>query len=258
MTHAQPSRTTRRAIMHVLLTMLALTVSACSTPRATPATTAWTTLSPTIRIDRTQGIVEFTATSVISVGFLETSVCTVGTREHESLFAFDGAASEIHAALLLAGFVPGTPGRWREVTAADGSFSVESVPPTGESVEVGVRLPDGQQFPVAHFVRAAPITDEAALLTPPTAMVFGGSRLRTDRRTGREIYLADASGSLIGLVTFGDETIGCVEVIPDQASVAAPIWEVFTERMPTPGTAVTIVVRRSTPTTSAATPEAKK
>jgi hypothetical protein len=41
-------------------------------------------------------------------------------------------------------------------------------------------------------------------------------------------------------VTFGDETVGATEVLPDQASAASPIWEVFTERMPEPGTKVTI------------------
>jgi hypothetical protein len=60
----------------------------------------------------------------------------------------------------------------------------------------------------------------------------------------REYYAADASGSLIGLVTFGDETIGAVAVIPDQVEVSPAMWEVFVGRMPAPGTAVTIEVRR--------------
>ena len=73
--------------------------------------------------------------------------------------------------------------------------------------------------------------------------MFAGSRFRVDRRTGAERYLADGSGSLVGLVTFGDETIAPREVIPDQASVESPMWEVWTERMPPLGSRVTLVVR---------------
>ena len=41
-------------------------------------------------------------------------------------------------------------------------------------------------------------------------------------------------------MTFGDEVIAPIDIIPDQVSAAQPIWEVFSERMPKPGTAVTI------------------
>ena len=90
----------------------------------------------------------------------------------------------------------------------------------------------------------APIDATTAANPAPARFVFGGSRFQTDRKSGRERYLADGSGSLIGLVTFGDETIGAAEVVPDQAGVATPTWEVFSERMPTPGTRVTIMVNR--------------
>ena len=61
-----------------------------------------------------------------------------------------------------------------------------------------------------------------------------------DRRTGVERYVADGSGSLVGLVTFGDETIGALEVIPDSASAAQPMWEVWSERMPPMGSRVQV------------------
>ena len=212
---------------------------------AEPATLdAWTVLSPSIRIQRAASRVEFAATSVIETGFLEEYVCTVGTREHESLFAFDGKASEIHAAMLLAGFVAGAPGQWREVASDDGAFRVEGVAPRGDGVDVEVRLEDGRVVPIAYFVRASPVGEAPPAGGPPSRFVFGGSRFRADRRTGVERYLADGSGSLIGLVTFGDETIGPSEIVPDQASAAAPLWEAFTERMPKPGTKVTVLLSR--------------
>lgn len=229
-------------------------LGACATPAAKVETTAaqplWTDISKQIRVNRSAVAVEFTATAVIETGFLEEYVCTVGTREHESLFAFDGKASEIHAAMLLAGFIAGTPGRWRESPNDDGSLTLELVLPTGDAVEASVRMPDGATHALDWFVRRSPIDDagvQASTTQPPRQFRFAGSRFRTDRKSGREFYLADGSGSLVGLVTFGDEVIAPVEVIPDQASAAAPIWEVFSERMPKPGTPVTIVLSRAAP-----------
>ena len=227
-------------------------LGACTTPATKVESEAtqptWTEVSPQIRVNRSAVAVEFTATAVIETGFLEEYVCTVGTREHESLFAFDGEASEIHAAMLLAGFIAGAPGRWREIPNDDGSLTLELGLPTGDAVETSVRLPDGSTRALDWFVRRAPIdgTESLASTTqPPCRFRFAGSRFRTDRKTGREFYLADGSGSLVGLVTFGDEVVAPIEVIPDQASAAAPIWEVFSERMPKPGTKVTIVLART-------------
>jgi hypothetical protein len=222
--------------------------SACSPQKAdrpaTAAASGWSTVSPSIRVNAAERAIEFDAVSVIKTGFLEEYVCTVGTREHESLFAFDGKASEIHAALLLAGLVPGAPGRWRQVGHSDGSFAVEAVPPQGEAVRVSIVLPDGSERAPESFVRLAPVgAAGGADRKPPDAFVVAGSRFVTSRKTGVERYAADASGSLVGLVTFGDETIAPVNVVPDQASVSEPVWEAATERMPEPGTRVKIRIR---------------
>lgn len=240
-----------RLLLACATACVTLELAACATPAAKVETAAaqpvWTDISKQIRVNRSAVAVEFTATAVIETGFLEGYVCTVGTREHESLFAFDGKASEIHAAMLLAGFIAGTPGRWREIPNDDGSLTLELVLPTGDAVEVSVRMPDGTTHEIDWFVRRAPVDDagvQASATQPPRQFRFAGSRFRTDRKSGREFYLADGSGSLVGLVTFGDEVVAPVEVIPDQASAAAPIWEVFSERMPKPGTPVTIVLSR--------------
>jgi len=209
---------------------------------------AFVQFTPQIRVDRARGMLELAAVSVLEVGFLEQYVCSPSTREHESLFVFEGKARELHAALLLAGFNPGAPGSWREVPPPegqpnDGNQQFAAVPPTGDAIRITVVLPDGTEHPLTHFVRASPLTPNTDAL-PPNDFVFAGSRFRPDRRTGVERYLADGSGSIIGLVTFGDETIAAVDVVPDQVSVAPPVWEAFTERMPKPGTRLTLRLAR--------------
>ena len=62
-----------------------------------------------------------------------------------------------------------------------------------------------------------------------------------------EHYVADLSGSIIGLVTFDDEVIGFSRVIADQAAVHPPEWEVDPERIPPVGTEVRLVIRRYPP-----------
>lgn len=216
---------------------------------ATPADAGWTKVSDAVRVDRARGAVRFDATAVIAEGFLEQFVCTVGTREHESLFAFAGKASEIHAAMLLAGIEPGSPGHWRQIPTetgaeSDGDARLELVPPHGDEVAITVILPSGVERPLPWFVRASPIAPASRTSEPPSRFVFAGSRFVRSVRAQREYYAADESGSLIGLVTFGDETIGAVAVIPDQVEVSPAVWEVFVGRMPTPGTAVTVEIRR--------------
>ena len=230
-------------------TTAAATAATITPPAASAPAERWTQLTPKVRCDPARGIVEFEAVAVLKTGFLEQYVCTVGTREHEALFAFDGKASDVHAALLLAGIEPGRPGYWREVEGANGERAIELVPPTGPELSIRVRLADGTERGVEWFARASPVqlreVDPAT--APPARFVFAGSKFVTNRRTGVERYAADSAGSLIGLVTFGDETIACVEVIPDKSDVAAPTWEAFTERMPEPGTIVTIVVAAAKP-----------
>ena len=211
---------------------------------AAPRAPAWTALTPLVRVDRAARTVEFDAVAVLDVGFLEQLVCTVGTREHESIFAFEGRPSEVHAALLLVGAEPGRPGRWREVPSADGPATIEAVPPEGTELALEVQLPDGAVRPIEWFVRASPIS-HATNAAPPSRFVFAGSRFLRNQRTQEERYAADGSGSLVGLVTFGDETIGAIEVIPDSAQAATPVWEVFSERVPALGTRVKIRARPS-------------
>jgi len=190
-----------------------------------------------IAVDRVAGSVRVPGVVALREGWLEQAVCREGTRDHESLVTVSMPPSSIHAALLLAGFQPGRPGHWR--VRDDGSL--ELVAPTGEAVLIEVEWSDAtgcvQRVPLADWIRA----DASAV---PLSFVFAGSVTR-DR--GAMPYAADRSGSVIGLVTFGDEPLANVTVMPDRADVAEPSLRAWTERMPTVGTAVTVVMRRAMP-----------
>jgi hypothetical protein len=200
----------------------------------------------TVRAD--EKTVEIEAEVCLSEGFLEQIACGPNSREHESLVVIRTMPSEIHAALLLAGFESGRPGRW--IYEGD---DVRTEPPSGDAVEVLVRYEkaaDGQgavaeiiEKPISAWIRDHNGKGEF----PGTPWIFGGSHFKPkpewmDDGKG-EYYTADFTGSIIGLVTFGDEVLGFGEVISDKEELAAPVWEVKTDAIPAEGTKVTIVIR---------------
>ncbi len=190
-----------------------------------------------VTVDRARGLIRVPGVVALREGWLEQAVCQQGTRDHEALITVSMPPSSIHAALLLAGLEPGRPGHWR--VRDDGSL--ELVPPTGEAVLIEVEWVDvagiTQCGPLSAWIR----TEGAAA---PGSFVFAGSVMR-NRAVAP--YVADQSGSVVGLVTFGDELIASVAVVPDRADVAEPSLKAWTERMPPEGTPVTVVIRRSTP-----------
>ena len=205
--------------------------------RAATAPASSTIQLGAISVDRTAGSVRVPGAVALREGWLEQAVCQQGTRDHESLITVSMPPSSIHAALLLAGLTPGRPGHWR--VRDDGSL--ELVPPTGEAVLIEVEWLDAtgstHRHPLGEWIK----TDAAAA---PGAFVFAGSVMR-DRAVAP--YVADQSGSVVGLVTFGDEPIASVAVVPDRADIAEPSLKAWTERIPPEGTAVTVVIRRAAP-----------
>ena len=101
----------------------------------------------------------------------------------------------------------------------------------------------GDAAPVPLSAWIAHPTGRAAFPSQP--WVFAGSRMRRVPASagGGERYAADASGSIVGIVTFGDECIACTEVFADRAEVDAPQWQARTGTVPNPGTAATLIVR---------------
>jgi hypothetical protein len=195
-------------------------------------------VAPGLVADRSAGEVRVVAEVACDRGWLEQAVCRAGTREHESLLVVEVAPSSIHAALLLVDAQPGTPGGWKQSTEG----AVERIAPHGDPVELLVRGSFGER-PLADWIH-----DPAGGRDfPAGAWVFAGSRVRPNTKSmgPGEHYVADRTGSVAGIVTFGDEVIAFREVLPDRAEVEAPEWQARTDRMPAPGTRVELVIRRS-------------
>ncbi len=191
--------------------------------------------------------VEIAAWTCLEAGWLEQIACAPNSREHESLVVVKAPPSEIHAALLLAGFEPGSPGTWSYVDDA-----LQFTQPTGDRLDVLVRyenaVGDTIQEPMSAWIQDHRGQHEF----PDEPWVFGGSAFEKNLpwMGPGEHYVADMTGSIIGLVTFGDEVIGFSRVIADQEAVHPPVWEVRTEHVPPVGTKVTLILRRAVPTQS--------
>ena len=187
------------------------------------------------------GEVQIEAVACLDEGWLEQIACSPGTREHESLVVVEARPSDVHAALLLAGFQAGTPGRW-----SDENETVSLVPPQGDALRIFVRYrPRGASTEIEEPIGAW-IADESGAPTFPDApWVFGGSAIVPNPpwMEPGEHYVADMTGSIIGLVTFGDEVIGFKEVLPDQEAVEPPHWQVRSDHVPPVGTKVTLIIR---------------
>ncbi len=192
--------------------------------------------------------VEVAAVSCLDSGWLEQVACGPNTREHESLVVVSSRPSQIHAALLMAGFEPGKPGRW---IYENDTFDI--IKPTGEKLDIRVRYVDAKGESIEHeigkWIREAARRDEKPRPFPREPFIFGGSRIEknapgaNDDALG-EHYVADMSGSIIGLVTFGDEMIGFSVVRSDQEAVQEPSWEIDPEAMPPIGTAVALIISK--------------
>jgi hypothetical protein len=206
-----------------------LAAGGCAAPGAGAA------LHEAVQLHRELGQLHVQAEVACTRGDLEQVCCALGTREHESLLMTRAPASSVQAGLLALGMQAGRPGSWRQGPAGE----LQEQPPQGSEVDVRVRWQEG------GVRREAPIGDWLDDRSPGAdriRFVFAGSRFV--RTPGGERFAADLSGSIVGLVTFGDEVIACAQVVPDRADVAPPRWRARGAVMPPEGTPVTLVLGR--------------
>lgn len=207
-------------------------------------------LLPGVRADVGRGVVEFDGEIAIDCHdpetpdvYLEVICCRRDTREHEALVVTDVAPSAVHAALLAAGAEPGAPGGWRE----EGG-KVRPILARGDPVGVTIVVTAGAQsveHDPATWITRAGADRTLAEAVPQAGWVFAGSRMR--ERGGREVYDADGTGQLIGLHTFGSETVAWTRVESPDSWIDEPQWLANAKAVPPIGTPVTVRLRVARP-----------
>ena len=161
--------------------------------------------------------------------YLELTVCSPDTREHETFVVTRARPSHIHAAMLALGLKPGHPGSFK--SAGD---HIEPVDPAGDRVEVRLVYTingkeveaDPLEWIVNHADQPGFLAEERAWAKthglPVPGWVFAGSRFVTYE--GREVYDSDGTGVVIGLTTFGSELIGWSRTISPDSVIQTPEW----------------------------------
>ncbi|HZW07491.1 MAG TPA: YdjY domain-containing protein [Phycisphaerales bacterium] len=229
---------------------------------ATPAVPApedkWVDVLPHVRINRALRSVEFDGT--VAWDFhnpdtprteLELLVCLpLRDKEHESLVVSKATGAHVHAALLMVGLEPGTPGRID--FGDDKEPAVKRVRPTGPAVTVSFVYSKGGAERVDDA--RAWVVDEAG--GEPITLVFGGSKVGQKRNEAGEranVYNADELGTLVGLCTFGSETIGSTTVVSPDSGLDRPRYTGNNASIPPADTAVRVRIAPATGTKTGGT-----
>jgi hypothetical protein len=201
---------------------------------------------PGVRVDKEAKVVEFDGIVPIDAHdadaplvYLELVACTPDTREHEALVMTRAEAAHVHAALLLIGLRPGAPGSW----TWDGK-ELHGVAPTGPELDVRLVTKDANGNEVIATPQSWIVSTRDHKRFDADgrgAWLFAGSVTRV--RQGREVYEAQGAGTLIGLTTFGSETIAWRDVISPEAAVEDPQWIADKDVVPKVGSPVIVRIR---------------
>ena len=218
---------------------------------------------PGVLVDFQKRCVDLDAVICLDEGFLELIACAQGGKEHESIVAVSARAMHIHAALLLLEVNNGHPAMRKQVGEKEKRWV--NVPPKGDPVDVFLVVKkDGKAIerPISDFVvhsnQRVDEVDGEVIVAPdggpkkqenkakrlPHTFLFAGSRLR-DNGPGPRQYLADLSGHLISIATFGDELL-CLPFHQTRENDALT-WRIRSGSLPQPGTKVALRLRPHKP-----------
>ncbi len=222
-------------------------------------------IMPGMKVLVKKGYVDVDAKICLTEGLLELIACTKDSKEHESMIAIDAKAAHIHAALLLIGAEPGNPAMRKEVQTEDGPRWID-LPPRGQEIEVFLVFDNkegkSEEHPIKKFLikgldegyDGVPIerdkNEDRAF--PTHTFLFVGSHVFKDGEKD-PIYLADESGNVISLSTFGDELLALPGV--HEHANEALAWAVDSKHLPPLNTKV---ILRLKPKKPAAAEEPKK
>jgi hypothetical protein len=218
-----------------------------ATSAAQPAAPGWVEITPGLRVQRQtrtlelDGIVPIDATNPDTPRiFLEVVVCTPNTREHEALVMTRVRPSEVHAALLALGLEPGAPGAIRVERG-----EVRAIQPSGPALDVTLVTPDGTEHDARQWIVHFKSLEPLAKLQPEAGFVFAGSRFVAPKsvRPGPERYDADDEGLLVGLHTFGGETIAFSRAMSPETRLEEAEWIADRARVPKFGTPMKVRIR---------------
>ncbi|QOI99367.1 MAG: hypothetical protein HRU70_02215 [Phycisphaeraceae bacterium] len=215
--------------------------------KSTPTEPEWREVFPGVRLSRAQRWVEFDGKVPFNphdpatpITYLEVIACRPDSREHEAVVVADAMPSQVHAALLLAGAVPGSPAAWRW-----DDQSLTFIPPKGSRLDVTLAWTDPaglrREHPAADLVLHAEHKQPLAQRSPGDGFVFAGSGIVGHTSPGR--YAADLSGTLVGLHTFGDEPIAWSAYFNPDAGAEDPVWILNADLCPPVGTVITVRLR---------------
>lgn len=191
---------------------------------------------PGITINAEKRYLDVSSTVCLEEGSLEFIACLKGTKEHESIITVEARPSHIHTALLLLGAKAGHPAIRKVVGEGDDEHWID-LPPKGSPVSISfvVTDKDGKQAerPLTDFLsRSNQEEDEETQKAAKDRLktfLFAGSHL-TDNEEGPKTYLADKSGSVISLSTFGDELLCLPEVLGHENHALQ--WEIDPTHLP--------------------------
>ena len=207
---------------------------------------------PGVTLNLSERSVDVQATIAIDEGALEFVACTADTKEHESALIVQAKPSHIHTALLLLGAKAGHPAMRKLVGEGDNERVID-LPPKGSPITVSIVIPTKEtgkeppqaERPLTDFIkRNEDLADQDSAAASPSSrlktFLFAGSHLR-GKGDGPKTYLADKSGSVISLSTFGDELL-CLPGVIGHANHALQ-WELDPTHLPPVGTKVTLRLR---------------
>ncbi|MBI1336412.1 MAG: hypothetical protein GC164_05565 [Phycisphaera sp.] len=209
---------------------------------------------PGVVADLENRSVDIEAEVCLNAGLLEFIACTKNTKEHESIVVVHARPMHIHTALLAIGVKNGNPGMSRRVEGDPPRW--EEVPPSGGKVSLSLVIEgiggDPMEFPISDFIKHSDLggdkqednihrdDDDPGARAFPNTFLFAGSRLYEDEQ-GQSQYMADVSGDVISISTFGDEVL-CLPGFQSQDN-ANLSWEINPEMLPKVGTKVILRLR---------------
>ena len=193
---------------------------------------------PGIKINLGERSVDIKSTVCLDEGSLEFIACTKGTKEHESVIAIQAKPSHIHTALLLLGAKAGHPAIRRVEGEGDDERWID-LPPKGSPISVSLVINDKDgkpvERPITDFLERSTYGEDLTKEEKTKAksrlktFLFAGSHLHGEG-DGPKTYLADRSGSVISLSTFGDELL-CLPEVYGQENHAL-MWHLNSTHLP--------------------------